>query len=73
MTSSSKEKSKPTENKNEAIQAILDQYTENLKNVLGTKVKIKSSNGKKGKIEISYSSADDLERIIHMIQNNNLQ
>ncbi len=54
--------------KNEAIRAVLDEMSENLKNVLGTKVTVKS-NGKKGKIEIGFSSSEDLERIIHFICN----
>ena len=52
--------------KNEALEAILNQLTEELKTTLGSKVSIKSK-GKKGKIEIEYSSADDLERIVHII------
>lgn len=50
----------------EAMQAVLDQLAENLKNTLGSKVSIKAK-GKKGKIEIEYVSSDDLERIIHII------
>ena len=51
---------------NKALEAVLAEVAENLKNVLGSKVQIKSK-GKKGKIEIEYVSSDDLERIIHII------
>ena len=50
-----------------ALEAILSQITEDLKTLLGTKVSIKSK-GKKGKIEIEYTSSDDLERIIHIFK-----
>ncbi|MBR6402912.1 MAG: ParB/RepB/Spo0J family partition protein [Eubacterium sp.] len=50
-----------------ALEAILSQITEDLKTLLGTKVSIKSK-GKKGKIEIEYTSSDDLERIIHILK-----
>ena len=50
----------------EAMQAVLAQLAENLKDTLGSKVTIKAK-GKKGKIEIEYVSSDDLERIIHII------
>ena len=51
---------------NSAMEAILSKLTEELKTTLGSKVNIKSK-GKKGKIEIEYTSADDLERIVHII------
>lgn len=50
-----------------ALEAILSQITEDLKTLLGTKVAIKNK-GKKGKIEIEYTSSDDLERIIHILK-----
>ena len=50
-----------------ALEAILSQITEDLKTLLGTKVSIKNK-GKKGKIEIEYTSSDDLERIIHILK-----
>ena len=50
-----------------ALEAILSQITEDLKTLLGTKVQIKNK-GKKGKIEIDYTSSDDLERIIHILK-----
>ncbi|MCR5214010.1 MAG: ParB/RepB/Spo0J family partition protein [Eubacterium sp.] len=49
-----------------AIAAIVNEITENLKTTLGSKVNIKPK-GNKGKIEIEYTSADDLERIVHII------
>lgn len=50
------------------ITPILNKYSENLKDALGTKVRIKpkTKNGSRGKIEIEYSSSDDLERIVHL-------
>ena len=53
--------------KDPALEAVLAQLAEELKNTLGSKVNIKSS-GKKGKLEIEYVSNDDLERIIHIIK-----
>lgn len=50
----------------EALMAILSNLENALKSNLGTKVKIKQK-GNKGKIEIEYSSNDELERIIHYI------
>ncbi len=55
--------------------AVLDEETKNaienlserLTGVFGTKVKI-SSNGKKGKIEIDYFDNDDLERILKLFK-----
>ena len=52
---------------NTQLLAILSQMEDTLKTKLGTKVKIKPRGKNKGKIEIEYFSADDLERIIHMI------
>ena len=56
--------------KDEAMEAILAQVADDLKMTLGTKVNVKAK-GKKGKIEIEYKNADDLERIIHIIKGAN--
>ncbi len=50
----------------DAIEAIVRELSEKLKTTLGSKVTIKPK-GNKGKIEIEYTSADDLERIVHII------
>ena len=52
---------------NSALLAVLGEMENNLKTKLGAKVKIKPKDRNKGKIEIEYFSADDLERIIHLI------
>lgn len=58
-----------TEKKEDSnISPMIDHYEERMKDILGTKVKIKNRNNNKGKIEIDYYSAIELERIIDMIQ-----
>ena len=47
--------------------AVYHQIEESLKSVLGSKVSIRHSAKNKGKIEIDYYSADDLERIIQLL------
>ena len=39
-----------------------------MKAIFGTKVEIKRKSNNKGKIEIEYYSADELERLIDLIQ-----
>ncbi len=51
------------------ISFVYKEIEENLKNVLGTKAKIKDRGKNKGKIEIEYSSADELDRLINMLYN----
>ena len=46
------------------------QVEKELKDIIGTKVRI-NQNGKKGRIEIEYYSRDDLERIIEMLMSLN--
>lgn len=48
---------------------LYKEIEENLKNVLGTKAAIKSKSNGKGKIEIEYYSAADLERITQLLYN----
>ncbi len=48
---------------------LYNEIEENLKNVLGTKAKIKFKTPDRGKIEIDYYSSDDLDRIVHMLYN----
>ncbi|MBN1295118.1 MAG: ParB/RepB/Spo0J family partition protein [Candidatus Latescibacteria bacterium] len=49
------------------LSPALDSFRENLQRVLGTSVKIKG-NESKGKIEIAYSSKDELEHIFESIK-----
>lgn len=58
----------PEKKEDSNISPIIDHYEERMKDILGTKVKIKNRNNNKGKIEIDYYSAIELERIIDMIQ-----
>jgi ParB family transcriptional regulator, chromosome partitioning protein len=59
-----KEEKKDT---NTAEELIYRNFENNLKEIYGTKVSIKNQKGK-GKIEISYYSVDELERILEMLQ-----
>ena len=49
-------------------QAIYRELEERMKVIFGTKVEIKNKSNNKGKIEIEYYSAAELERLIDMIQ-----
>ena len=51
----------------ENIEAIFKNLEENLKNSLGTKVKIKRKDNKRGKIEIEYFSTEELERLCEIM------
>ncbi|HEX7070320.1 MAG TPA: ParB/RepB/Spo0J family partition protein [Rhodothermales bacterium] len=49
-------------------QLLLQQYTNRLRSRFGTQVQIRhKSNSEGGKIEISYYSADDLERVLELL------
>lgn len=50
-------------------QAVYREIEKRLKDHLGTKVSIHRKDENQGKIEISYYSVDELERILEMIQN----
>ena len=50
------------------IDAIYREIEENMKNIIGSKVKIKRKNNDKGKIEIEYYNQEDLERLYDMIE-----
>ena len=50
------------------IDAIYREIEENMKNIIGSKVKIKRKNNDKGKIEIEYYNQEDLERLYDMIK-----
>lgn len=55
----------PVEEENEAIYRDLE---ENLKTIIGSKVKITRKPGGKGNIEIEYYSTDELDRIIDLLR-----
>ena len=61
MNAPKKEMKKP-----EINQAVYDDMSEKLKQLMGTKVHILPKNNEKGKIEIEYYSSDELERIIDL-------
>lgn len=48
--------------------SMFNYYENRMKEILGSKVKIKNKKNNKGKIEIEYYSPEELERIIDMIQ-----
>ena len=56
---------KPQENP--AIIAAYRESEDKLKQILGTKVSIQRKDENKGKIEISYFSLDELERILELL------
>jgi ParB family chromosome partitioning protein len=64
------EQKKTTETRPVQHDEVYRNIADKLKNILGTKVNLKDKNGK-GKIEIEYYSADELERIIQMIESIN--
>ena len=64
MNAPKKEVKKP-----EINQAVYDDMSEKLKQIMGTKVQILPKNNEKGKIEIEYYSSDELERIIDLFMN----
>lgn len=53
------------------IEAIYKDYEERIKNLLGTKVKIKRKDNNTGKIEINYYSSDELERLYEIFSRGN--
>jgi len=58
---------KSKENKLSRSQYIA-QFEESLKNLFGTKVKIKEIQGGGGKLEIDFSNEEDLKRILEIVQ-----
>ena len=53
---------------NSNIDAIYKEMEENIKNTIGAKVSIKRKNNGRGKIEISYFSEEELERLYDMFK-----
>ncbi len=62
-----KHETTPTKHKHAERDANMLQVERELKDVLGTKVKINMT-GKKGKIEIEYYSREELERLIELLK-----
>lgn len=58
----------PEEKISEADEAIYRDLEENLKTIIGSKVKITRKPGGKGNIEIEYYSTDELDRIIDLLR-----
>ena len=58
----------PEEPINEADEAIYRDIEENLKTIIGSKVKITRKPGGKGNIEIEYYSTDELDRILDLLR-----
>lgn len=52
----------------EKLAAVLSEQEEKLKGILGTKVSIRAKDAQKGKIEIEYYSADDLDGLIGRLE-----
>ncbi len=69
VASASKEKKKPQQLRAGQIRLspLLAELTETLARFFGTKINI-HGNEQKGKIEISYYSSDDLERVLELVQ-----
>lgn len=61
-------RAKKTRTLNEDIMIEIKSVEEDLKSLLGTKVKLVADNDMKGKIVIEYYSADELERILTMLK-----
>ncbi len=53
---------------NEADEAIYHDLEENLKTIIGSKVRINRKPGGKGNIEIEYYSTDELDRILDLLR-----
>jgi len=62
------EKPVPAKKENTDNKAVYRNLEEVLKEVMGTKVSIHNGNNGKGKIEIEYYSADELERITDLLK-----
>lgn len=59
---------KQTKQQDAVLEAIHQQLAEQMKQIFGTKVEIKQSGKKKGKIEIEYYSQDELNRLLELIR-----
>jgi len=62
------ETKKVKENNENSLDPIFKELEDRVREVMGTKINIIHKGNKGGKIEIEYYSVDDLERIIHLIE-----
>ena len=58
---------KPRKKESAAVARAYAQYEEKLKRALGTKVAITNRDGNKGKIEVSFYSLEDFERLMELL------
>ena len=70
MVQKSENVPRETKQKDKIVHPQIKAYEDNLRELLGTPVKIKDKNGK-GKIEIDYFNEDDLSRILQLISEEN--
>lgn len=61
-------KKKPEKKTDSALEAVYEDIEKQLKEIFGTKVEIKKNNKNAGKIEISYYSQEELERILEFMR-----
>lgn len=61
-------KKKTKEKTDPALEAVYEDIEKQLKEILGTKVEIKKKNKNAGKIEISYYSQEELERVLEFMR-----
>lgn len=62
-----KKKEEPSKPVSEQLQTVYNELEEKLKQRLGTKVKISAKDSEHGKLEIEYFSAEELEKIINIL------
>lgn len=58
----------PSDIVEEQVKLVYENYENQLKKLMGTKVRIKNKKNNKGKIEIEYYSMDELERLLDLFQ-----
>ena len=68
LARASAEKNERNEKKDDALALIFQDLEERMKTIMGTKVSIHNKDRNKGRIEIEYYSAAELERIVDMIE-----
>ena len=63
-----RKKSEDSQEKEDRLSCIYDDIQEQLKEILGTRVKVVPKKNRTGKIEIEYYSQDELERLFDLIK-----
>ena len=63
-----RKKSEENQEKEDRLSCIYDDIQEQLKEILGTRVKVVPKKNRTGKIEIEYYSQDELERLLDLIK-----